>query len=209
MEFSGPAAPAFADGLRAVFFERAGAIRVHLHDGRVQAHCLNAHAHQPLTLQPLEHASLGPTANARVDAVPAVVMVRYRALLAAIAAIGVSRDGGRREWKVAKSKDGQDGGSHQFTLEIKTLGTDEDGPVTSCVVVPTFGQVHEAKLTANQQNGMNAFNAVGGVGVDREAWREEFYSRSTAENSVAKRQAFNRVVKDLVKLGMLTVNYLR
>ena len=48
----------------------------------------------------------------------------------------VSRDGDRREWKVAKSKDGQDGDAHPFKLEIETLGTDDYGdPITSCVVV--------------------------------------------------------------------------
>jgi hypothetical protein len=51
------------------------------------------------------------------------------------AAIEVSRDGDRREWKVAKAKDGADGDAHPFKLEVKTLGMDEHGdPVTSCVV---------------------------------------------------------------------------
>lgn len=52
------------------------------------------------------------------------------------AAIEVSRDGMRREWKVAKSKDGKDGDAHPFALAVETLGTDDGGdPVTSCVVV--------------------------------------------------------------------------
>ena len=52
------------------------------------------------------------------------------------AAVEVSRDGDRREWKVAKSKDGADGDAHPFKLHIETLGVDEHGdPVTSCVVV--------------------------------------------------------------------------
>ena len=53
------------------------------------------------------------------------------------AAIEVTRDGDRREWKLAKSKDGADGISRAFTLEIVTLGLDVDGdPITSCVVKP-------------------------------------------------------------------------
>lgn len=53
------------------------------------------------------------------------------------AAIEVTRDGDRREWRVAKAKDGQDGAGHPFRLEVVDLGEDDDGEaVTSCVVVP-------------------------------------------------------------------------
>ena len=60
----------------------------------------------------------------------------HSSLFAALdCAVEVSRDGDRREWRVAKSKDGADGGAHPFRLEIKTLGIDAyDDPVTSCVV---------------------------------------------------------------------------
>jgi hypothetical protein len=51
------------------------------------------------------------------------------------AAIEVRRDGDRREWLIAKSKDGEDGAAHPFTLDVVGLGLDEDGEaVTSCVV---------------------------------------------------------------------------
>ena len=61
----------------------------------------------------------------------------HSSLFAALdAAVEVSRDGERREWKVAKSKDGQDGDAHPFKLQIEMLGTDDYGDaVTSCVVV--------------------------------------------------------------------------
>jgi phage/plasmid primase-like uncharacterized protein len=60
----------------------------------------------------------------------------HSSLFAALdAAIEVSRDGDRREWKVAKSKDGADGDAHPFKLEIETLGIDAYGdPITSCTV---------------------------------------------------------------------------
>lgn len=52
-------------------------------------------------------------------------------------AIEVKRSGDRREWLVAKSKDGEDGASHSFTLDVVTLGLDSDGDeITSCVIVP-------------------------------------------------------------------------
>ena len=60
----------------------------------------------------------------------------HSSLFAALdAAVEVSRDGDRREWKVAKAKDGQDGEAQPFKLHIEPLGTDEHGDsVTSCVV---------------------------------------------------------------------------
>ncbi|WP_240523418.1 AAA family ATPase [Polaromonas sp. AER18D-145] len=62
----------------------------------------------------------------------------HSSLFAAMdAAIEVSRDGDRREWRVAKSKDGQDGDAHPFKLQIEMLGADDYGDaITSCAVVP-------------------------------------------------------------------------
>jgi putative DNA primase/helicase len=67
----------------------------------------------------------------------------HSSLFAALdAAIEVSREGDRREWKVAKSKDGQDGDGHPFKLQIETLGLDAyEDAITSSVVVPD----HSAK----------------------------------------------------------------
>ena len=61
----------------------------------------------------------------------------HSSLFAAMdAAIEVSRDGERREWRVAKSKDGQDGTAHPFKLQVETLGVEETGEaITSCVVL--------------------------------------------------------------------------
>jgi putative DNA primase/helicase len=60
----------------------------------------------------------------------------HSSLFAALdAAVEVSRNGDRREWRVAKSKDGEDGDAHQFRLQVETLGMDDYGdPVTSCTV---------------------------------------------------------------------------
>lgn len=74
----------------------------------------------------------------------------HSSLFAAMdAAVEVSREGGRREWRVAKSKDGADGEVKAFRLQVETLGSDSYGDViTSCVVVPDTGaeQVQRAKL---------------------------------------------------------------
>lgn len=60
----------------------------------------------------------------------------HSSLFAAMdAAIEVSREGDRRAWKVAKSKDGMDGETHQFRLDVVTLGMEDTGEaITSCVV---------------------------------------------------------------------------
>lgn len=62
----------------------------------------------------------------------------HSSMLAALdCAIEVRRDGDRREWVVAKSKDGEDGASHPFSLDVVQVGRDADGePVTTCVVRP-------------------------------------------------------------------------
>jgi hypothetical protein len=60
----------------------------------------------------------------------------HSSLFAAMdAAVEVSREGDRREWKVSKSKDGADGDAHPFRLEVVNLAPDDEGePVSSCVV---------------------------------------------------------------------------
>ena len=61
----------------------------------------------------------------------------HSSLFAAMdAAIEVSREGDRREWKVAKSKDGMDGEAFPFKLQVETLGVEATGEaITSCVVM--------------------------------------------------------------------------
>ena len=78
----------------------------------------------------------------------------HSSLFAAMdAAIEVSRDGDRREWKVAKSKDGADGDAHPFRLEIETLGIDAyDDPITSCTV-RMDGSVEDVKRVKLPQGG--------------------------------------------------------
>ena len=52
------------------------------------------------------------------------------------AAIEVSRADDRRDWRIAKAKDGDDGKAHPFRLEAVEIGEHDDGePITSCVVV--------------------------------------------------------------------------
>ena len=74
----------------------------------------------------------------------------HSSLFAALdAAVEVSRDGERREWKVSKSKDGADGDVHPFRLEVVPLAPDGEGvAASSCVVRPDMGtaDVQRVKL---------------------------------------------------------------
>jgi len=52
------------------------------------------------------------------------------------AAIEVTRGDGRWDWRIAKSKDGDDSKAHSFKLEVVKIGEHDDGEaITSCVVV--------------------------------------------------------------------------
>ena len=90
----------------------------------------------------------------------------HSSLFAALdAAVEVSRDGDRREWRVAKSKDGQDGDAQPFKLQIETLGTDSYGDViSSCVVAPDHAarDVRAVKLPqgGNQKIVLTALRAM-------------------------------------------------
>jgi hypothetical protein len=90
----------------------------------------------------------------------------HSSLFAAMdAAVEVARDGDRREWKVAKAKDGEDGDARPFMLQVETLGVDEHGDaVTSCVVVPDHAarDVRAVKLPqgGNQKIVLTALRAM-------------------------------------------------
>ena len=155
----------------------------------------------------------------------------HSSLFAALdAAIEVSREGDARKWEVAKSKDGQDGASHPFTLQTETLGTDEYGDViTSCVVLP--GAIVEtvssrrdklpraskvaldALRTALDESGTSTpetvksrFGALAPLKVSpEEAWRQASYRAGIAEADAEKdsqRRAFNRARSQLLDLEL-------
>jgi hypothetical protein len=156
----------------------------------------------------------------------------HSSLFAALdAAIEVSRKGDIRQWEVAKSKDGQDGTSHPFTLQTEMLGCDEFGDViTSCVVMP--GAVIEAvfnkrdKLpkaskvalaaleTAVKEMGVvpcqdlkQRFSALAPVKVLPEGeWKQSCYRAGITESDAeqdSKSKAFRRARAQLIDLGLV------
>ena len=90
----------------------------------------------------------------------------HSSLFAAMdAAIEVSRDGDRREWKVAKSKDGMDGEAHPFKLQVEALGVEQTGEaITSCVVMrdTAVNEVRGVKLPqgGNQRTVLEALRPM-------------------------------------------------
>lgn len=134
----------------------------------------------------------------------------HSSLFAALdAAVEVSRDAAsdKREWKVAKSKDGADGGGEGFGLTVIDLGLDADGEdVSSCVVAPASTSVVQMKpLTQSQTQAMDALNDtladdLFGTSVCRDVWREAFYLR-TGGATATGRQAFGRALKGLKDQG--------
>ena len=70
------------------------------------------------------------------------------------ASIEVRRDGDKREWLIAKSKDGEDGEAHPFKLDVVELGTDDDDvPITSCTVHPLDDVGDSVKKTLPPKSG--------------------------------------------------------
>ena len=62
----------------------------------------------------------------------------HSSLLAALdTVLEVTRQEGRREWRLAKAKDAGDDAAHAFDLDVVHLGHDADGePITSCAIRP-------------------------------------------------------------------------
>lgn len=148
----------------------------------------------------------------------------HSSLFAALdAAVEVTRSEDRREWKVAKSKDGRDGDAEPFRLEQVTLGEDADGePVTSCVVVrgePEQGE-RVPKLTGTERLAFTALRKMEQtkgeappedapewvhVAVKEDDWRTECYAAgiSTGDDPSAKRKAFQRARQGLMDKRMV------
>jgi len=73
------------------------------------------------------------------------------------AAIEVTAEGGSREWRVYKAKDGAEGDPHPFRLTSVNLGTDEDGePVRSCVVEPIVPESSHLKVVMERADAERA-----------------------------------------------------
>lgn len=132
------------------------------------------------------------------------------------AAIEVKRSGDDREWSVAKAKDGEDGKSHLFRLQVVDMGIDDDGdPITSCVIKAMAGdRIKSKQLTPAQQLGMDTFMCAASenIGDDDKRvraslnqWKSEYLRRSAGDNPDSKARTFRRVRNELVEMSKLFV----
>lgn len=143
----------------------------------------------------------------------------HSSLFAALdVAVEVTRDGSRRTWSLAKSKDSTDDVSHAFALESVTLGVDEDGePVTSCVAVPDTTtpagsnypthalttverKVYYALIGYARQHGDNDGLQVA---VSLEGWRKAYYDSAFDVKQDTKKRNFGRAKTKLLDLGLV------
>ncbi len=198
-----------------VFIDNAGQGRAR--NGRKQQPRMGAVIEGAKTLQRLIGGLVVLVAHTGKDS--AKGLRGHSSLFAALdAAVLVNRDDSARSWKVDKAKDGRDGETHYFRLNVVEIGIDEDGDaITSCVVVPEEAPTSPGAkpLNAIQKLAMESFREAcrsngsvdaGGnfLGINREAWRPVFYRLHVeAPSDEARRKAFERVRKELVERGEL------
>lgn len=136
-------------------------------------------------------------------------------------AILVSRDGNVRTWTTTKVKDGEDGITKGFSLDVVQLGFNARGKaLSSCVVAydETAATIaRPRRLTGSQSLGLRTFETAeaaagrkdrlgNSLGVHLEDWRLAYYSASTADNQDTKRRQFERARKELVQIGLMAVS---
>jgi RecA-family ATPase len=132
----------------------------------------------------------------------------HSSLFAAVdAAIEVAADAVSKSFRVAKSKDSEDGKIQHFKLEQVHLAYDEDGDaVTSCAVscfdLPPIGP----KLTPQQSVILRCFHDCdpheAGVVTD-EAWRQKVYATINSDKQNTNVQAYKKGKKALVDAGIV------
>jgi len=128
--------------------------------------------------------------------------------------------------RVTKQRELEIDGVWTFNLERIELGTNHRGkPVTSCVVKPaeTMAQEARASLTNGEAMALRILHDVmasqpvqppyqaaqAGVqtAATKQAWREAFFARSTADSHEAKKKAFNRAAEGLSQKGKIGVHH--
>jgi AAA domain len=145
---------------------------------------------------------------------------------AADAQLSVKRDAANNviitvEWM----KDGPEGQVIASTLEVETVGIDEDGePITSCVVVPATAQpagktvppsarlalelLHQATAEEGELGRTNGRCPAGTKTVPISLWKNYFFDRSGtySDNPESKGRAFNRAVDKLQQRQLIGVH---
>lgn len=134
------------------------------------------------------------------------------------------RDTGRAA-TVTKQKDGAEGETIGFDLEVVEVGTDDDGePITTCVVVPIDGEAPKARRReprgtsgivlraliraiddAGEPAPASAHIPSGVRVVSPETWRGYAYQMMTDKEQEARKKAFQRASTALVNEGHVAI----
>ena len=128
--------------------------------------------------------------------------------------------------KVTKQRELEIDGVFGFSLKRVELGLNHRGkPVTSCVVEPTDERpakprisltngeamalriLHDVMATQPVQVPYQAAQAGVTAAASKQAWRETFFARSTADSHEAKKKAFNRAADGLAQKGQIGVHH--
>ena len=128
--------------------------------------------------------------------------------------------------RVTKQRELEIDGVWTFSLERVELGTNHRGkPVTSCVVTPAETMAQEARTNLTNGESMairilhdvmaahpvqppyQAAQAGVQTATSKQAWREAFFARSTADSHEAKKKAFNRAAEGLAQKGKIGVHH--
>lgn len=128
---------------------------------------------------------------------------------------------GIRTWKIEKQKEGEDGLSGQFKLDVITIGEDEDGDeITSAVVMPVeldelnIYSIKESKGLAQYRKYFEeaVFDSgrfdkrLNGAFISADAWNE--YSKKRPHESDGARKAYlSKAKKALMEAGYIEESY--
>jgi hypothetical protein len=143
----------------------------------------------------------------------------HSSLFAALdASIEVKRNDNHREWKVAKSKEGEDNICHSFSLETVEMGeTEYQEPINSCVVISAEKSHADSKkpLIPSLKFALECFhtaaqnNQTGDLyndSVSLSEWEAVFMQKAHQDNKPAKQKAFGRARGLLVERKYMTVD---
>lgn len=128
--------------------------------------------------------------------------------------------------RVTKQRELEIDGIFGFTLKRVELGLNHRGkPVTSCVVEATDDRpakprisltngeamalriLHDVMATQPVQVPYQAAEAGVTAAASKQAWRETFFARSTADSHEAKKKAFNRAADGLAQKSQIGVHH--
>lgn len=114
--------------------------------------------------------------------------------------------------KQGKNRNGPSDWTPAFRIGVSPLGIDEDGDeITAAYAKEVAGGEAKprSRLPASVQGALDVLNDLGGVGIDRRAWRDaccnDVSKMSTADDVKSRQQAFRRALQELLQRGLIEI----